>query len=262
MERLENDCYYADCQLKNKFIENVSDSGKSLFFIPFAPQHPFIMKHTRVWDLPTRVFHWALVVCVIGLVVTGSTGGNAMVWHFRLGYAVLTLLLFRLVWGVIGGKWSRFASFIYSPSTLIKYIKGQGHALHTVGHNPMGALSVFALLTFLLLQVATGLISDDEIAASGPLTKFVSNATVSLASSYHSAVGKRFIIALVLLHVIAILFYLFKKRENLIKPMIHGDKVLPLDIPASRDDAGTRLTAAVVFSVCAGLVYGLVALGS
>lgn len=220
------------------------------------------MKHTRVWDLPTRVFHWALVVCVVGLVVTGSTGGNAMVWHFKLGYAVFTLLLFRLVWGIIGGKWSRFASFIYSPSSIIQYIKGQRHPHHAVGHNPLGALSVFALLTFLLFQVATGLISDDEIAASGPLTKYVSNATVSLASSYHTEVGKRFIIALVLLHVIAILFYLFKKRENLIKPMIHGDKVLAHDISASRDDTGSRAMAAFVFAFCAGLVYSLVSLGA
>lgn len=219
------------------------------------------MKSTRVWDLPTRVFHWTLVVCVIGLVVTGSTGGNAMVWHFRLGYAVFTLLLFRLIWGIIGGKWSRFASFIYAPSTIIKYFKGQGDPHHVIGHTPLGALSVFAMLAFLMAQVATGLISDDEIAASGPLTKFVSNTTVSLASSYHNAVGKRLIIALVLMHVIAILFYLFKKRENLIKPMLHGDKVLSHDIPASRDDAGSRAKAAVVFSLCASLVYGLVSLG-
>lgn len=219
------------------------------------------MKSTRVWDLPTRVFHWALVVCIVGLVVTGSTGGNAMVWHFRLGYVVLTLLLFRLVWGFIGGKWSRFTSFIYAPASIIQYLKGQGHPLHKVGHNPLGAFSVFALLAFLMAQVATGLISDDDIAASGPLSKFVSNATVNLASSYHTAVGKRFIIGLVLLHVIAILFYLFKKRENLIKPMLHGDKILTPDVPASRDDAGTRVTAAIVFAVSAALVYGLVSLG-
>lgn len=219
------------------------------------------MKSTRVWDLPTRVFHWALAICVIGLVVTGSTGGNAMVWHFKLGYTVFTLLLFRLVWGVIGGKWSRFASFIYAPASIIKYFKGQGHPHHSVGHNPLGAFSVFAFLVFLLAQVATGLISDDEIAASGPLTKFVSNAMVSLASSYHSEVGKRFIIALVLLHVIAILFYLFKKRENLIKPMLHGDKVLAQDTPASRDDAGSRVIATFVFAICAGLVYSLISLG-
>lgn len=219
------------------------------------------MKSTRIWDLPTRVFHWALVFCVIGLVISGNVGGNAMPWHFRFGYCVLTLILFRLTWGFVGGRWSRFASFIYSPSSIIKYIKGEGHPHHSVGHNPMGALSVFALLTFLAAQVATGLISDDEIAAAGPLTRFVSNATVSLASSYHTQLGKIFIIVLVLLHVGAILFYLYKKRENLIKPMIHGDKQVPADAPASRDDAASRALALGIFVVCAALVYGLVSLG-
>ena len=93
-----------------------------------------------------------------------------MVWHFRLGYAVFTLLLFRLVWGIVGGKWSRFASFhlrAQAPSSTTS--KGKDEPLHAVGHNPLGALSVFAMLVFLLAQVATGLISDDEIAASGPL---------------------------------------------------------------------------------------------
>lgn len=219
------------------------------------------MKSTRVWDLPTRVFHWALVFSVTGLVITGNVGGNAMPWHFRFGYSVLTLLLFRLTWGLVGGRWSRFASFIYAPSSIIKYLKGDGHPHHSVGHNPMGAFSVFALLTFLTAQVATGLISDDEIAAAGPLTKFVSNATVSIASGYHTKLGKLFLIVLVLLHVGAILFYLYKKRENLIKPMIHGDKVLPLDVPASRDDAKSRSVALLIFAICATLVYWLVSLG-
>jgi cytochrome b len=138
---------------------------------------------TRVWDLPTRIFHWALTFCVIGLFTTGFSGGDAMPWHYRFGYGVLTLLLFRLVWGIVGGKWSRFSSFIYTPSNIIRYFKGQADPLHTVGHNPMGAFSVFAMLALLLAQVSTGLISDDGISAAGPLTKFVSNATVSLASS-------------------------------------------------------------------------------
>ena len=219
------------------------------------------MKSTRVWDLPTRIFHWALVVCVICLAITGNVGGNAMPWHFRFGYSVLTLLLFRLTWGLVGGRWSRFTSFIYAPRSIIKYLKGEGHPHHSVGHNPMGAFSVFALLAFLTAQVATGLISDDDIAAAGPLTKFVSNATVSLASNYHTKLGKIFLIVLVVLHVGAILFYLYKKRENLIKPMIHGDKVLPADVPASRDDAASRTLALGVFAVCAALVYGLVSLG-
>ena len=219
------------------------------------------MKSTRVWDLPTRIFHWALVLCVTGLVITGNVGGNAMPWHYRFGYSVFTLLLFRFVWGLMGGKWSRFSTFIYAPSSIIKYLKGDGHPLHSVGHNPLGAFSVFALLAFLSLQVATGLFSDDDIAASGPFAKFVSNATVRLASGYHTEFGKIFIIVLVLLHVGAILFYLYKKRENLIKPMISGDKVLTNDIPDSRDDTASRATAAVIFALCAGMVYGLVSLG-
>ncbi len=184
-----------------------------------------------------------------------------MPWHFRFGYCVLALLLFRLVWGIVGGKWSRFASFIYSPNTVLRYLKGQSDALHTVGHNPLGAFSVFAMLVLLLVQVSTGLISDDEISAAGPLTKFVSNATVSLASSYHVTLGKLLVIVLIVTHVAAIVFYLYKKRENLIKPMLHGDKLLPNSTPASADTAATRTLALVVLLVCASAVYWLVDLG-
>ena len=213
---------------------------------------------TRVWDLPTRIFHWALVVCVIGLVISGNVGGNAMQWHFRFGYGVLSLLLFRIVWGLVGGRWSRFTSFIYAPGTIIDYMKGRGKPEHSVGHNPMGAGSVFALLAFLLTQVGSGMMSDDEIAAYGPLAKFVSNATVSTATWYHKDVGKLVIIALVVLHIGAILFYLFKKKENLVKPMIDGDKLLDTVIESSKDNAQSRTVAAVVFAICVGLVATLV----
>ncbi len=213
------------------------------------------MQHTtRVWDLPTRIFHWGLVTLVMGLVATGLIGGNAMVWHMRFGFAVLSLLLFRVVWGLIGGRWSRFASFIYAPRTVLAYLKGAGKPEHSVGHNPLGAGSVFAMLLFLLAQVGSGLVSDDDIATSGPLSKFVSNAIVSSATSYHKNVGKYVLLVLVVLHIAAIIFYLMKKRENLITPMIHGDKLLEHPLPASRDDASSRALAAVVFAVCAGLV--------
>ncbi len=185
-----------------------------------------------------------------------------MTWHYRFGYGVLTLLLFRFVWGIVGGKWSRFASFTYSPSNMLRYFRGQGDPLHSVGHNPLGALSVFALLGLLLAQVGTGLISDDEISAAGPLTKFVANATVSLASSYHVRIGKLLLIVLVITHVLAILFYLYKKRENLIKPMLHGDKLLPDNTPASKDTAATRTLAVVILTLCAAAVYWLVSLGA
>lgn len=219
---------------------------------------------TRVWDLPTRLFHWSLLLCVVGLVVTGNLGGNWMVWHFRLGYAVLTLLLFRIVWGVIGGRWSRFGSFIFAPSSIVAYIQGRGKPEHSVGHNPLGAGSVFALLGVLLLQVATGLVSDDDIANQGPLNKFVSSARAALATWYHKEVGNKVLIALVVLHIAAIAFYTYKKKEQLIGPMVHGDKLLPASVaqvaPPSRDDAISRSVAAGVLAVCAGVVWWVVSL--
>jgi cytochrome b len=216
---------------------------------------------TRVWDLPTRLFHWALLLCIVGLFITVNVGGNWMQWHFRCGYAVFTLLMFRIVWGFVGGRWSRFASFIYAPSALVAYIKGQGKPEHSVGHNPMGAGSVFALLGFLALQVASGLFSDDDIAYQGPLAKFISNARISTLTWYHKEVGSKVLVALIVLHIAAILFYLYKKKENLIRPMLDGDKQVAQPVLPSRDDAASRAAAAVVLAVCATSVWWVVKLG-
>jgi cytochrome b len=212
----------------------------------------------RVWDLPTRLFHWSLVLCFIGLVVTGEVGGEALVWHFRLGYTVLTLLGFRMVWGVIGGHWSRFSTFVAGPATILQYVKGQAAPERSVGHNPLGALSVLGLLFFSLAQVTAGLFSDDEIASSGPLAKMVSGDWVSLATGYHTKVGKVVLIVLVLLHVGAIVFYRVKKRENLVSAMVHGDKEVPQVVKPSRDDIPARALAALVVVVCGGVVVWLV----
>ena len=208
------------------------------------------LNKVRVWDLPTRVFHWALALCVICLAVSGLIGGNAMVWHFRFGYAVLSLLLFRVVWGLVGGRWSRFDAFIYAPQSVINYLRGRGKPEHSVGHSPIGAGSVFAMLGILMAQVGTGLFSDDEIAAAGPLTRFVSNAVVNLATNYHKNIGKWLLLALVALHIAAIVFYLWRKH-NLVKAMLHGDKELVVAVPGSRDDALSRAWAVLIFALCA-----------
>lgn len=210
----------------------------------------------RVWDLPTRLFHWALVVCVIGLAVTAYSE-SGLDWHARLGYAVGTLLLFRLVWGFIGGRWSRFASFLYSPGSVVAYLRGRAHPDHLVGHNPLGAGSVFLMLAFLLAQVGTGLVSDDESAFTGPLNRFVSSSTGLAATWYHKRVGQWVLLALVVLHVAAVLYYLWRKRENLVRPMIGGDKQVAGPAQPSRDDAASRTVALAVFAVCAGFVWWL-----
>lgn len=182
------------------------------------------------------------MLCVLGQAITGSLGGNAMVWHFRLGHGVLTLLLFRLVWGLVGGRWSRFGAFIFAPRSVVNYLRGQGKPEHGIGHTPVGAVSVFAMLGFLLAQAGTGLISDGEIAFSGPLTRFVSNATVSLASSYHINVGKWVLLALVLMHLGAVTFYL-RRQRTLVAAMLHGDKTLERVALPSRDAAASRTAA-------------------
>ena len=219
------------------------------------------LNKVRVWDLPTRLFHWTLAGTVICLVVSGLIGGNAMAWHFRFGYMVLSLLLFRVVWGLIGGHWSRFGAFIYAPQSVINYLKGRGKPEHSVGHSPIGAGSVFAMLAILLAQVSTGLLSDDEIASSGPLTRFVSNATVSLATNYHKNIGKWLLLALVALHVGAIVFYLWRKH-NLVSAMLHGDKELVVAVPGSRDDGLSRTGAVLVFALCAAFAAWIASLAA
>ena len=221
------------------------------------------MHHTvRIWDLPTRLFHWSLAVAVVGSVASAKLGGNAMVWHFRCGYAVLALLLFRLVWGWVGGRWSRFSAFLYTPAHLLRYLRGTSdHPHDAVAHSPLGALSVFGLLAVLALQVGTGLFSDDEIFASGPLTRFVSNDTVGQATGYHSDVGQYLVLALVALHLLAIAFYALVKKQSLVRPMLLGDKLLPTPAPAARDDTATRLGALAVLALCAAAVAWLVQLG-
>lgn len=214
----------------------------------------------RVWDLPTRLFHWLLTLAILGLVTTSQVGGLAMEWHFRLGYTVLSLLLFRVVWGLVGGHWSRFSSFLYSPITLVRYIKGANDPELSLGHNPMGALSVFAMLVFLTLQVASGLFSDDEISAYGPLGKFVSSNVVASATYYHTHIGKFCLLALILTHVMAISVYLLKKKTNLIAPMVFGDKSSDVEAKSSRDDGVSRSIALVIFVICSSVVAFLVKL--
>lgn len=217
----------------------------------------------RVWDLPTRLFHWALAATVIAAVVSAKIGGSAMIWHTRLGLTVFALLAFRLLWGLVGGHWSRFARFIYAPSTLWRYLRGLGLVSERldVGHSPVGSLSVFAMLGVLALQVGTGLIGDDEIATVGPLNRFVDTDTGLLATSWHKQYGQWLVIALVVLHLAAIVFYLLRRKRNLVQPMIVGDKLLAPSTPASADGIVHRLFALILVLACAALAVWVARLG-
>jgi cytochrome b len=225
------------------------------------------MKRTlRIWDLPTRLFHWLLVVCIACAVICVNIGGNLMQWHAYFGYAALSLVLFRVLWGFIGAVHSRFVTFVPSPQRLIAFLSGkQGGGL---GHSPLGSLSVIALLLVVGIQASTGLFTDDDIAFQGPLAKYVPNATVSLLSSIH-ALNSNILFGLIGLHLLAIGYYQWVKRASIVMPMIQGDKEVDLErdgsglpafaLHASKDGAPQRLTALV--SLCAIAVLLLYALG-
>lgn len=218
---------------------------------------------TRVWDLPTRLFHWLLAVTVTGSVVTATIGGSAMTWHFRLGLLAMALLLFRLAWGLVGGYWSRFVHFLYPPRTIVGYLRdpASAGAFAEVGHSPLGSLSVWALLGFVALQVATGLVADDEIATVGPLNHLVSGALAERATHWHKNPGEWIVITLLALHLLAVLFYATVRRKHLVRPMIDGDKWLPAHTPPSVDNLATRLLALLLAALCGAGALWLAQLG-
>lgn len=222
-------------------------------------------KIIRVWDLPIRLFHWLLVFCIVGSLVSVNLGGNAIEWHAYFGYSILVLLIFRITWGFVGSTHARFTSFFPSKARILNYLTGQSPRF--LGHNPIGALSVFALLFVLSVQVLTGLFVDDEIAFQGPLAKYVPNAVVSFLSEIHEG-NQVLIYALVTIHVAAIWFYKKFKGEDLIKPMINGDKeidpseeaqYLPADLGRpSQDGFLQRALAFILLSVIAVVVGYLI----
>jgi cytochrome b len=216
---------------------------------------------TVVWDLPTRAFHWLLASAVTGLLVTGQVGGDSvMVWHGRLGCCVGALLLFRLAWGFAGGYWSRFSSFPVSIAAAAAHVRSRGH-IGAVGHSPLAALSVYSMLAFLALQVASGLFSETKEDFAGPLTSLVSNATVHFTTGYHKRVGQWVLISLVTLHVTAVAFYFWTGR-NLVNAMFHGRQAVACGTPATRDDWATRLIAVLVMSLCSLVMWGITKLGN
>lgn len=225
----------------------------------------------RVWDLPTRLFHWSLVLLMIGSFVTINVGGNWTEWHFYCGYAILTLVLFRVLWGVIGGRYARFSSFMFGPASIIRYLRKHPEAPVSPGHNPLGSLSVWAMLLAVGFQAVSGLFSNDDIASEGPLASRISKDTSDFITSLHH-LNEPVILVLVGLHVLAIIAYRVFGRQNLVGPMIHGDREVPADggdshgasspevssSLSSLDNAALRWRALLVLAACAAIVWRVV----
>ena len=206
------------------------------------------------WDLPVRVFHWALVLLVISQIVTASVGGNAMQFHAFGGYAILALVLFRVLWGFFGGTQARFRDFVRGPGAVFRYAKSMRRGPHSAhrGHNPLGGWSVLAMLGSLLVQATTGLFANDDVMMEGPLAKHVSDRASEIATAIHD-VNAVVLLTLVAVHIAAVLFYLLARKENLITPMITGRKQSVTSDESAR--YGKPWLAAVLLGCSAAAVY-------
>lgn len=211
----------------------------------------------RVWDLPVRLFHWT----VVGLVALSwlSVENGFLILHQWSGLTLLALLLFRIAWGFAGSTTARFTDFVRGPGQALSYLRAlsRGNRILHPGHNPAGGWMVMALLMILMLQATTGLYANDGVHFSGPLAGQVSSDISDRLTSLHGSMFN-VVIALVWIHVVAVLFYTYVRGENLIAPMISGDK------PGDQVPAGTELKFAAYswallwLALAAGAVWWMV----
>lgn len=210
----------------------------------------------RVWDLPTRLFHWSLAALVAVSWLSGQFGGQPWLeWHFRSGYAVLALLVFRLLWGFAGDRYARFSSFAPSWRRVRGFLQSP---YPTAGHNPLGALSVYVLLATAGLQVVSGLFASDGDFTEGPWARFIPEAGIELAATIHRF-NRWVLLALVVLHLAAIAWHSLARREPLVRGMVSGDRE-GVEAEAAVDDTPTRLRALLLLALSAALVAYLVTL--
>lgn len=211
---------------------------------------PVARQRIRLWDLPLRVFHWSLLAAVSAAIATGLAGGEWMALHAQAGLVIVGLLSFRIVWGLWGSTYARFRTFVPSPATVLAYLQGRWQG---AGHNPLGALSVLALIGVLAAQVATGLVGNDEIAFTGPLASQVDEAlSLKLTGLHHQLVNVLYL--LLGLHIVAIAVHVLIKKDPLVKPMVTGWKEVPATAPLPRRAGPVAFVVALAVALAA--VYG------
>lgn len=208
---------------------------------------------TLVWDLPVRLAHWLLALGVAGSFVTHYAGAAWFVWHRRCGYAVLLIVAFRLVWGFAGTRTARFAAFVRGPRAIAAWLRSGSQP--APGHNPLGALNVVAMLAFILAQALTGLFANDEIASAGPFYGWVSHEVSNGLSRFHRA-NDTWLLALIGLHLAAVGWYTFVRRQGIVLGMITG---FADGKPAARDTTVTEslLRRAILIVIVLGVVLAL-----
>ncbi|MDN0081585.1 cytochrome b/b6 domain-containing protein [Crenobacter sp. SG2305] len=213
-----------------------------------------MMQGVRVWDAPTRLFHWSLVAGFAGMWYSGKQGGDLLQYHIWCGIGIAGLLLFRLLWGMVGSDTARFAHFVRGPGTIMRYLKGELAEHEQPGHNPLGALMVVALLGVLLFQVSTGLFSADvdSYLYDGPLAARIDSGLAEAITAWHK-LSFNLLLGLVGLHVLAILIYKLVKKQNLVHAMVTGRK--PLGGVAPRLRFASPVLAVLMALLSAGGVY-------
>ena len=181
----------------------------------------------RVWDLGVRLFHWLLVLVFAGSWLTAELGVEYREYHFWCGYTALGLVLFRLVWGVVGTAYARFGHFLRGPASIVRYLRARmsGVAPDPIypGHNPAGGWAVMLLLLLVAIQAVTGLFADDDILYTGPWREAVSSATAGELTDLHHA-NFDVLLGFVVVHVLAVVLYVMKLREPLLSAMWNGNK--------------------------------------
>jgi cytochrome b len=195
-----------------------------------------------VWDLPVRLTHWIIALAVAGSWATHYAGVEWFEWHRRCGYTALVLVAFRVAWGFVGTRHARFASFLRGPRAIADYLRGRTSA--TVGHNPLGALGVVALLGTLLLQAGTGLFANDEIMNAGPFYGWIDPGFSNRITGLHRS-GSELLLVLIGLHVAAVAWHVAVRREPLLRAMITGTRPAA-QVPAGEAIDGSRAGLAIV----------------
>ena len=222
-----------------------------------------------VWDVPVRLFHWLLVALMATSYFSGRAGGDWMQLHFWSGYGILTLLLFRLVWGFVGSTTARFSSFLKGPRAAFTHVAHffREGGPRDIGHNPLGGAMVLVLIFAVLAQVVTGLFTADTDTGmvNGPLALKVADKWVERATDFH-AWWINVLLILAAVHVAAVVLYLVWKRHNLIGAMVTGRKRIDQAIepgePAPRLVFASSRLAVSLLLACAALVYFIVRAGS
>lgn len=184
----------------------------------------------KIWDVPIRVFHWLIVAAIAFLWWSGESGGNVMDWHLLIGVAVIALVLFRIIWGIIGSDTAQFSQFLKSPREVTHHLRElpKRTSAYHAGHNALGGWVVVVLLALLLVQGITGLFATDDILVEGPLMHWVSESTAETFTKLHHLIFN-VLFLVVLIHVAAVFFYRFYKNTNLIKAMVLGNADWPAD---------------------------------